>query len=64
MDFAIETNELTKRFGDVVAVNAVDLRGGGEIYGFLGSTAQGRSDAVIARKHFNFTGGNIIFLSN
>jgi ABC-type uncharacterized transport system ATPase subunit len=26
MDFAIETNKLTKRFGDVLAVDLVNLR--------------------------------------
>ena len=37
MSNAIETNQLTKRFGDVLAVDAIDLRvGTGEIYGFLG----------------------------
>jgi len=37
MSFAIETNQLTKVFGDVRAVDAIDLRVGiGEIYGFLG----------------------------
>jgi len=29
--YAIETNRLTKRFGDVIAVDSVDLRVGVEI---------------------------------
>ena len=36
-DFAIETNQLAKRFGNVLVVDAVNLRvKQGEIYGFLG----------------------------
>jgi ABC-type multidrug transport system ATPase subunit len=42
MEFAIETNGLTKRFGDVLAVDHVSLRVGlGEIYGFLGLNGAG-----------------------
>ena len=47
--FAIETNGLTKRFGDVTAVNAVDLRvGAGEIYGFLGLNGAGKTTTIRA----------------
>ena len=46
---AIETNGLTKRFGDVTAVNAVDLRVGvGEIYGFLGLNGAGKTTTIRA----------------
>jgi len=35
--FAIETNQLAKHFGNVLVVDAVNLRvKQGEIYGFLG----------------------------
>jgi ABC-2 type transport system ATP-binding protein len=47
--FAIETNGLTKRFGDVTAVDAVDLRvGAGEIYGFLGLNGAGKTTTIRA----------------
>ena len=46
---AIETNGLTKRFGDVTAVNSVDLRVGvGEIYGFLGLNGAGKTTTIRA----------------
>jgi ABC-type uncharacterized transport system ATPase subunit len=36
-DFAIETNQLAKRFGNILLVDAVNLRVKlGEIYGLLG----------------------------
>ncbi len=48
-DFAIETNQLTKRFGDVLAVDAIDLRvGAGEIYGFLGLNGAGKTTTIRA----------------
>ncbi len=48
-DFAIETNQLTKRFGDVLAVDAIDLRvGAGEIYGFLGLNGAGKTTTIPA----------------
>jgi ABC-2 type transport system ATP-binding protein len=48
-DFAIETDGLTKRFGDVLAVDHVDLRVGvGEIYGFLGLNGAGKTTAIRA----------------
>ena len=47
--YAIETHGLTKRFGDVTAVNAVDLRvGAGEIYGFLGLNGAGKTTTIRA----------------
>ena len=46
---AIETNGLTKRFGDVTAVDSVDLRvGAGEIYGFLGLNGAGKTTTIRA----------------
>ena len=48
-DFAIETNKLTKDFGDVRAVDAIDLRvGAGEIYGFLGLNGAGKTTTIRA----------------
>lgn len=47
--FAIETDGLTKRFGDVTAVDHVDLRVGvGEIYGFLGLNGAGKTTTIRA----------------
>ena len=47
--FAIETNGLTKHFGDVRAVDAIDLRvGAGEIYGFLGLNGAGKTTTIRA----------------
>jgi ABC-2 type transport system ATP-binding protein len=49
MSFAIETNQLTKRFGDVLAVDSVDLRvKPGEIYGFLGLNGAGKTTTIRA----------------
>ena len=49
MPNAIETNQLTKRFGDVLAVDAIDLRvGTGEIYGFLGLNGAGKTTTIRA----------------
>ena len=48
-NFAIETNQLTKDFGDVHAVNGLDLRvGAGEIYGFLGLNGAGKTTTIRA----------------
>ena len=48
-DFAIETDNLTKFFGDVVAVNNVSLRvKQGEIYGFLGLNGAGKTTTIRA----------------
>lgn len=47
--FAIETNNLTKVFGDVRAVDGIDLRvGAGEIYGFLGLNGAGKTTTIRA----------------
>ena len=49
MIFAIETNQLTKRFGDVLAVNSINLRvKQGEIYGFLGLNGAGKTTTIRA----------------
>lgn len=49
MSNAIETQNLSKRFGDVLAVDAVDLRvGTGEIYGFLGLNGAGKTTTIRA----------------
>jgi ABC-2 type transport system ATP-binding protein len=48
-NFAIETNQLTKRFGNVLAVQAVNLRvKPGEIYGFLGLNGAGKTTTIRA----------------
>lgn len=45
--FAIEIEQLSKRFGDVVAVNALNLRvQPGEIYGFLGLNGAGKTTTI------------------
>jgi len=49
MNYAIETNGLSKFYGDVRAVNSVDLRvGSGEIYGFLGLNGAGKTTTIRA----------------
>ena len=49
MSFAIETNQLTKRYGDVLAVDSVSLRvKAGEIYGFLGLNGAGKTTTIRA----------------
>jgi len=49
MTNVIETDQLTKRFGDVLAVDAIDLRVGiGEIYGFLGLNGAGKTTTIRA----------------
>ena len=48
-NFAIETNQLTKHFGDVMAVDYVNLRvKPGEIYGFLGLNGAGKTTTIRA----------------
>ena len=49
MVFAIETNQLSKRFGDVLAVDSINLRvKQGEIYGFLGLNGAGKTTTIRA----------------
>jgi ABC-2 type transport system ATP-binding protein len=46
-DLAIDARGLTKRFGDLVAVDGLDLRvPRGEIYGFLGPNGSGKSTTI------------------
>lgn len=45
--YSIEIENLTKRFGDVIAVNALNLRvQPGEIYGFLGLNGAGKTTTI------------------
>ncbi|WP_096270141.1 ABC transporter ATP-binding protein [Paucisalibacillus globulus] len=47
MEYIVETNKLTKRFGKEYAVEAVDLRiPKGEIYGFLGPNGAGKTTTI------------------
>ncbi len=49
MEFAIETNNLSKFYGEVRAVNSVSLRvKPGEIYGFLGLNGAGKTTTIRA----------------
>ncbi len=49
MEFAVETRSLTKRFGDVTAVDQIDLRvRPAEIYGFLGLNGAGKTTTIRA----------------
>jgi ABC-2 type transport system ATP-binding protein len=49
MDYAIETNHLSKNYGQVRAVDSVDLRvRPGEIYGFLGLNGAGKTTTIRA----------------
>src|SRR4030095_3160121 len=49
MIFTIETNQLSKRFGDVLAVDSINLRvKQGEIYGFLGLNGAGKTTTIRA----------------
>jgi eukaryotic-like serine/threonine-protein kinase len=45
--FTVKTNQLTKRYGDVLAVDCVDLRvRQGEIYGFLGLNGADKAEML------------------
>lgn len=49
MEFAIETHELSKFYGDIRAVDSVSLRvKRGEIYGFLGLNGAGKTTTIRA----------------
>jgi len=49
MEYAIETNGLSKSYGEVRAVDSVDLRvKPGEIYGFLGLNGAGKTTTIRA----------------
>ena len=49
LNFAIETDQLTKQYGNILAVQAVDLRvEAGEIYGFLGLNGAGKTTTIRA----------------
>lgn len=49
MEFAVETNNLSKSYGEVHAVNSVSLRvKRGEIYGFLGLNGAGKTTTIRA----------------
>jgi ABC-2 type transport system ATP-binding protein len=49
MTYSIETNQLSKYFGDVLAVDSVDLRvKQGEVYGFLGLNGAGKTTTIRA----------------
>jgi ABC-2 type transport system ATP-binding protein len=46
-DFAIETHALTRRFGEQMAVDGIDLRvPRGSFYGFLGENGAGKSTTI------------------
>jgi ABC-type multidrug transport system ATPase subunit len=46
-DYAIETKELTKRFGDHAAVNSIDLSvPRGSVFGFLGPNGSGKTTTI------------------
>ncbi|MGH2826987.1 MAG: ATP-binding cassette domain-containing protein [Actinomycetota bacterium] len=46
-DYVIETRDLTKRYGDIVAVDELTLRvGRGEVYGFLGPNGAGKTTTL------------------
>jgi ABC-2 type transport system ATP-binding protein len=49
MGYAIETNDLSKNYGEVAAVDSVSLRvRAGEIYGFLGLNGAGKTTTIRA----------------
>lgn len=45
--FAIDVRGMTKRFGDIIAVNGIDLQvRRGEVYGFLGPNGSGKTTFI------------------
>lgn len=47
MEYIVQTNNLTKKFGKELAVNGVDLQiPKGEVYGFLGPNGAGKSTTI------------------
>jgi ABC-2 type transport system ATP-binding protein len=47
MENIIEVENLTKKFGDFTAVNAISFEvGKGEIFGFLGANGAGKTTAI------------------
>jgi branched-chain amino acid transport system ATP-binding protein len=59
----LETTGLTKRFGGVVAVNAVDLRvAEGQVFGLIGPNGAGKTTLInLISGHFRADGGAIRF---
>jgi branched-chain amino acid transport system ATP-binding protein len=59
----LETHGLTKRFGGVVAVNAVDLAiPAGQIFGLIGPNGAGKTTLInLISGHFRADGGAITF---
>jgi ABC-type multidrug transport system ATPase subunit len=46
-DFVIETNDITKRYGDIIAVDHLTMRvRRGEVYGFLGPNGAGKTTTL------------------
>jgi ABC-type multidrug transport system ATPase subunit len=46
-DFVVETHDLTKRYGDIVAVDHLNMRvRRGEVYGFLGPNGAGKTTTL------------------
>ncbi len=47
MEYAIETNTLTKRYGDFTAVNNLEIKvPAGKVYGFLGRNGSGKTTTI------------------
>ena len=47
MEYVIETNNLTKSFNGIIAVNKLNLKiKRGKIFGFLGPNGAGKSTAI------------------
>lgn len=63
---AIETHGLTKRYGDIVAVNNLDLRvEEGEVFGFLGPNGAGKSTTInVLLGYMSPTEGSATILSH